>query len=344
MTMSDLTTRYMGLELSSPLVAASSPLTGSLTSLRALEDHGAAAVVLPSLYEEVLRRERERYECLCDAGADCCHEVSGAYFPDQLTDHAGADPYLNLVRRAKDALGIPVIASVCGVTLEGWVTLAGRVAQAGADGVELNLGAFMPDAEESGEALDRSMSAVIQAVKESVDVPVGAKLGASFTSFGDAASRFHQAGADALILFHRIHYPDMDLPRLRWCHELPLPAGSSRDLRPALTWLARLYGRVGASLGATGGVRSGDDCVKCVLAGADAVMVASLALQEGPGAFSTLTDGLRAWLGARGFDSVAAARGLLSRARLDGTGSQGPGAGGPSVSGIPAPVVSDVQL
>lgn len=342
--MSDLTTRYMGLRLSSPLVAASSPLTGSLTALRSLEDHGAAAVVLPSLYEEVLKRERERYECLCDAGADCCHEVSGAYFPDQLTDYAGADPYLDLVSRAKDALDIPVIASVCGATPEGWVTLAGRVARAGADAVELNLGAFRSDAEDSGDALERSMSAVIQAVNGAVAIPVAAKLGPSFTSFGDAASRFHEAGADALVLFHRVHYPDMDLPRLRWRHELPLPSGSARDLRPALTWLARLYGRVGASLGATGGVQGVDDFVKCVLAGADAVMVASLAIQEGPGVFSTLIDGLTAWLRDRGFENVEASRGLLSPARLDGAAAPVPGAGGPSVSGIPAPVVSDVQV
>ncbi|GMV05191.1 MAG: diguanylate cyclase [Gemmatimonadota bacterium] len=340
--MPDLTTEYMGLSLSSPVIAGSSPLTASLVTLRALVANGAAAVVLPTLFQEVIRRERDRHECLCDEGAGCCHEVSGSYFPDAFADLAGVEPYLRLVANAREVLSVPVIASICGATGHEWGSLARRLAEAGAHAIELNMADPVLDMGRTGEDVETDMCHTVKAVKDAVGVPVAVKVGASFTSFVHAASRLAEAGADALVLFQRVHYPDVELPLLRWRHELPLEGGTSRDARQALTCLAALHGRVGAGLAATGGVRSTDDVVKCILAGADAVMIASAPMLEGPPAIKARIDGLRAWLRDRGFESVGQARGLLGIGRV-GADESARGLAGGHPAGA-RPIVSDTQL
>ena len=308
--MADLSTRYLGLRLRTPLVASSSPLTGDLGGLRRLEDAGASAVVLPSLFEEQLTGEALEIDRLLETGAESFGEALG-YFPSLDDYNTGPDHYLELVQKAKEVLDVPVIASLNGTTPGGWLDHARWLEEAGADALELNLYAVAADPDENAWTLETRLREVVVAVRRAIAIPLAVKLSPFFTALAHTARELVAAGADGLVLFNRFYQPDLDLETLEVAPRLAL--SSSDELRLPLRWIAILRGRVQASLAATSGVHTRDDVVKALLAGADVTMLASALLRHGPEHLRTLESDLGAWLATREYDSVEQLQGSLSQ-------------------------------
>jgi dihydroorotate dehydrogenase (fumarate) len=287
----DLSTSYLGLELASPLVASASPLTGALETLAELEAAGAAAVVLPSLFEEQVER------------------LGDLVGMDQY--NLGLDAYLEHLAAAKDALSIPVIASLNGSTPGGWVRYAQQLQEAGADAIELNVYAVETDPYMSGAAVEERLLRLVNELRIEVSIPLAVKLAPYFTAFANLAARLADARVDGLVLFNRFLQPDVDVDRLTV--EPRLELSTRAELFVPLRWVAILYGRLPVSLAATSGVHEPDDVVKLILAGADVVMVASELLHAGVERMRVLRDGLAAWLDEHGYENVGRARGQLSQ-------------------------------
>jgi dihydroorotate dehydrogenase (fumarate) len=305
----DLGTTYLGLALRNPIVASASPLTGDVGAIRRLEDSGAGAVVLPSLFEEQIRREQELAERLTNVGADSSPEAS-SYFPAAVEYNAGPRGYLDLVARARAAVAIPVIASLNGTTEAGWVDYARLIEQAGAAALELNIYRIATSPAVTGAEAEAACLALFKAVRSRVAIPVAVKLHPFFSAFGALARELDHAGADGLVLFNRVYQPDIDLVRLRWSDEVALSGPG--EIRLGLLWLSVLAGRLQrASLAASTGVETADEVIKYLLAGADAVMTTSALLRHGPVRLRSLIAGLEIWLEARGFASVSAIKGLM---------------------------------
>ncbi|HNP37896.1 MAG TPA: dihydroorotate dehydrogenase-like protein [Woeseiaceae bacterium] len=307
--MVDLRTSYLGLRLRNPLIASASPLTGNLKSLRALEDYGAAAVVLPSLFEEDILQDRHALELALDAGAGVS-EVCGGYFPGREKFGGAVEHYLALIDRARSALDIPVIASLNGTTDFGWTELAARLAAAGASAIELNLYDLPLDLVQSGVEVEEATISLVKRVRTALDVPLAVKLGPYYSAFGQMAQALADAGADGLVLFNRLYHPDVDLLRLCAVHNLEL--SRRHEMRLPMMWLTALQGQIPVSLAASTGVESAVDVVRYLLAGADAVMSTSALLRHGPKYMTSLLSGLEEWLESRGFDNINAVRGLLA--------------------------------
>ncbi len=310
----DLATSYLGLKLKHPLIASASPLTSTLEGIRALEDAGAAAVVMPSLFEEQVRAEDTAYAMYTDHGSYSQPEA-GSYFPELPDYDNGVSGHLDTVRRAVDAVDIPVIASLNAMTIEGWINYAARLEQAGAAALELNMYYIPADATVSGHDVEARYVEVVREVKRTVRVPVAVKLSPFFSSTGHIVHRLADAGADGLVLFNRFYQPDFDLATLSTKSDLKL--SSSHEAGPPLLWIALLAGRLNRSLAATTGVETADQVVKYLLVGADTVMTASALLRHGPAYLQTLIGGLVVWLERNGYPSVAAIRGLKSVKRQD---------------------------
>jgi len=308
--MPDLGTRYLGLSLRCPLVASSSPLTGRLATLRQLEDAGAGAVVLPSLFEEQLTAESLEIDRLLETGAGSFGEALD-YFPDLDDYDTGPGRSLELVREAKQALGIPVIASLNGTTPGGWLEHAKLLEEAGADALELNLYHVAADPEDDAGSLEGRLREVVVAVRREVEIPIAVKLSPFFTALAHTARELVRAGADGLVLFNRFYQPDVDLEALEVVPRLAL--SSSQELRLPMRWIAILRGRVEASLAATSGVHTRDDAVKVLLAGADAVMLASALLEHGPEHLRGLEQGIAEWMAEREYESVEQLKGSMSQ-------------------------------
>jgi dihydroorotate dehydrogenase (fumarate) len=309
----DLTTRYMGLQLKNPLVASASPLTGELDSLRRLEDAGAAALVLPSLFQEEIEAETARYEHLTSAHDDSWPEGL-SNFPRLADAQQGPQHYLELVRRARQAVGVPVIASLNGTSNEGWTSYAKQLEQAGANGLELNVYFIPADLAATGSDVEQRYLDILRSVRAAVSIPIAMKLSPYFSSVGNMAMALHDAGANALVLFNRFYQPDLDLTRLQVLTDLKL--SEPNEIRLPLLWLAVLAGRTKASLAASTGVTSAEEVVKYLLVGSDVVMTTSSLLREGPGHLATLLAGLKNWLDAREFKSLEHVRGIMSQRRL----------------------------
>jgi dihydroorotate dehydrogenase (fumarate) len=309
----DLTTHYMGLELKHPVVASASPLSESLDGIRRLEDGGAAAVVMFSLFEEQIHRENAALDRLLSHGAHSFAE-SLSYFPAVDDFAAGPDHYLNLVRRASETADIPIIASLNCVTGEGWIDYARQLEQAGASGLELNIYAIETNLDITGQEVEQRYLDSLKRVKQAVSIPVALKLSPFFSAFGHMAKQLDAAGADALVLFNRFYQPDFDIDTLEAAPTLTL--SSAGEIRLPLLWIALLHGRVNASLGATRGVETSVEVIKYLLAGADTVMTASALLRHGPGYVAKLVEGLEAWMDERGFHSVRQLRGIMSHAKV----------------------------
>ena len=310
----DLTTSYLGLTLAHPLIASASPLTSTLDGIRALEDAGAAAVVMPSLFEDQVRAEDTAYAIYTEHGSYSQSEA-GSYFPDLPDYDRGISGHLDTVRRAVEAVDIPVIASLNATTTEGWIIYADRLEQAGAAALELNMYYIPADATVSGQDVEARYLEAVRAVKRTVKVPVAVKLSPFFSSTGHVAHRLADAGADGLVLFNRFYQPDFDLATLSIKSDLKL--SSSHEAGPPLLWIALLAGRINRSLAATTGVETADQVVKYLLVGADTVMTTSALLRHGPAYMQTLISGLVVWLEQNGYPSIAAIRGLKSVKRLD---------------------------
>jgi dihydroorotate dehydrogenase (fumarate) len=306
----DLATTYLGLPLRSPLVASSGPLTARLDSLRALEQAGIAAVVLPSLFEEQVEYEDLEADRLSGLGADSNPEASG-YFPDLGEYESVADRYLRHIEEAKRAVSIPVLASLNGVSPGGWLRYARLIEDAGADALELNLYEIAADIKISGREIEDAEVELVTQVKESISIPLSVKISPYYSALGHQAARIAEAGADGLVLFNRFYQPDIDPGTRKVAPALVL--SSSAELRLPLRWTAILSGRVDASLAVTTGVHTGADVARCLLAGADVAMMTSALLENGPGHVAVVERELVGWAVESGFQSVAQLRGSVSQ-------------------------------
>lgn len=306
----DLRTTYMGMELQHPIVASASPLSGNVASIKRLEDAGASAVVMFSLFEEQLRHESAALEYMMTAGTESFAE-SLSYFPEIDDYTVGPDSYLELLRQASDAVDIPIIASLNGITNTGWIEYAQLMEEAGAKGIELNIYYIPADLMTSGREVEDRYIEIVKAVKAAVTVPVAVKLSPFFSAIGSMAKALDDAGVDALVLFNRFYQPDFDLDKLEVAPNLQL--STSGEIRLPLLWIAVLYGKLRASLGATRGVHTPIEVIKYLMAGADAVMTTSALLKNGVDYLTTLRDGLKTWMEVRHYDSVAQMKGSMSQ-------------------------------
>ncbi|MFP5330985.1 MAG: dihydroorotate dehydrogenase-like protein [Acidimicrobiia bacterium] len=309
--MTDLSTRYLGFDLPHPVVPSSSPMTGDLDTLHALVTAGAPAVVLPSLFEEQIELETLAYHFGLEFGSGSHPEAAAGYLPELTEYNAGPHDYLDLIRRASDELGIPVIASLNGASPGGWTRYAAMLEQTGASAIELNLYFMAADPAESSSEVEARCLTLLEAVKWVVSVPVAVKLSPYFSSMAAMAQRFEDAGADALVLFNRFYQPDIDLATLQVRPRLAL--STVDEARLALRWIAILSDELTCDLAATSGVHSWEEVTKLLLAGADVTMMASALLRRGPAAITDAVDGLRRWLTDNEYTSVAQAKGSLSR-------------------------------
>ncbi len=305
----DLQTTFMGLTLEHPIVASASPLSEDLDNIKRMEDAGAAAVVMFSLFEEQLKHENAAIEHLMTSGTESFAE-SLSFFPEVEDYRAGPEDYLNLIRRASEAVDIPIIGSLNGITSQGWTETARMMADAGARGIELNLYHIPADPTLSSREVEERYLDVVRSVKAVVDIPVAVKLSPFFSALAHMAKQFDEAGADALVLFNRFYQPDFDLDKLEVVNNLEL--STPHEIRLPLLWIAVLHGRVGCSLAATRGVHSAEQVIKYLMAGADAVMTTSGVLKRGIGFFGTLLNDLKAWMEERGYESVAQMKGSMS--------------------------------
>jgi dihydroorotate dehydrogenase (fumarate) len=304
----NLTTTYLGLTLDSPLVASAGPLSRTVDGVRQLADSGVAAVVLPSLFEEQVRREADRDARLAEAGAESFAE-SLSYLPD-TGGEAGPRRYLDLVSRATAAVGIPVIASLNGVTAGGWTDYAAAMQEAGAAAIELNVYYLPADPRMPGRDVEQRYVDILTTVKAAVSIPVAVKLAPFFSSAGEVVLRLDRAGADGLVVFNRFMQTDIDPETLTVSTGLKLSDPAEAAL--PRSWIARLRGLVGASIAASTGVETAADVAAYLLAGADVVMTTSSLLRHGPSHAAVLIDGLTEWLKRKGFSGVEDARGLLA--------------------------------
>lgn len=308
-----LATHYLGLSLKNPLIASASPANAELDHLRRLEDAGAAAVVLPSLFQEQIEADAELDERILGRMAHNSPEAS-SYLPAAAGPYGvGADAYLSLIRRARDALSIPVIASLNGATEAGWTEYAQLMEQAGAHAIELNI-YFVPiELTLSGQQVEDRYAGVVAGARRDVTIPLSVKLSPHVSALGHLAGRLHDSGANGLVLFNRLIQPDFDLAGMRLSHGVHLSTPAEMPL--PLLWTSLLAGRTKLSLAGSTGVQTGDDVVKYLLAGADVVMTTSAVLRHGPGRMTEMLNDLRIWLELREFHSVADMRGLLSWVR-----------------------------
>lgn len=314
----DLSTDYMGLKLKHPIVASSSPLSDTLEGIKLLEDCGASAIVMYSLFEEQIRRENEAFDFFLESGTESFAE-SINYFPHVDMAHKGPDHYLNLLRKAVEATDIPIIGSLNGVTNAGWIDYAKQIQEAGASALELNIYFIPTDIDILASTVEQCYFDILKAVKDAVSIPVAIKLSPFFSATGNMAKRLDEAGADALVLFNRFYQPDIDLDNLKIDPhaELSTPA----EIRLPLLWIAVLYGRIKASLAASRGIHSSTEIIKYLLAGADVVMVASALMKNGPQYLSVLINETDNWLAARDYHSLAEVRGVMSRQNVKDPGA-----------------------
>lgn len=306
----DLSTTYLGLKLKHPVVASAGPVSQTIDGIRSLEDGGASAIVLFSLFEEQLRFERAAYEHLTAISGESFGEAL-SYFPTVADYEVRPDSYLRLIAQAKEHTRVPIIASLNGVTAEGWTRYAADMAEAGADAIELNIYRVSADIYEPAREVEERYLEVVRAVRSAISVPFAVKVGPYFSSMGEMARRIVEAGADGLVLFNRFYQPDFDLDSLEVVRSLELSTG--KEIRLPLMWLALLYGRIPCSLAATTGVHSGHDVIKYLLAGADVTMTTSAVLRDGPDSLGRIVDEARTWLESRGYASVQQMKGAMSR-------------------------------
>jgi dihydroorotate dehydrogenase (fumarate) len=311
--MLDLSTHYLGLKLRNPLVCSASPFTYKLDGFRQLEDAGVGAIVMHSLFEEQLTNEAYELEYLTTRGSESFAEAI-TYFPRVENFILGPDEYLNLIRAAKKAIGIPVIASLNGVTPGGWIEYSREIQQAGADALELNVYYLPTDAFQTGEAVERNYIEVLKTVRSQVKIPVAVKLSPYFSNLANMARRLDEAGANGLVLFNRFYQPDLDLEKLVvWPH---VEFSSSAEMRLPLRWIAILHGRLKASLAATTGIHSAEDVLKAVMAGADAAMMCSALLKNGVGHARKVVNELEKWMNEKEYSSLTQLKGSMSQSKV----------------------------
>jgi dihydroorotate dehydrogenase (fumarate) len=309
----NLSTKYMGLNLKSPLVVSASPLSEKLDNIKQMEDAGAGAVVLFSLFEEQIKQEAATWDYLTGADQEP-FDRSLKYLPQMDDFRMGVDNYLEHIRKAKQAVDIPIIGSLNGITADGWVTYARDFEDAGADGIELNVFFVPADINVSGTDMEHRYLNVLKMVKEQVEIPVALKLNPYFSAFGNSAKQFSEAGADGLVLFNRFYEPDFDIDSFQIVNSLEL--STANEVRLPLLWLGILYGKINASLAATTGVQGSMEVIKYLLAGADVAMAASCLFKNGIQYIYQILAELEVWMQSRDFRSVDEMKGLMSQMQV----------------------------
>jgi len=305
-----LTTNYLGLVLRNPIVASSSPLSHSVDSIRRLEDAGASAVVMYSLFEEQITFDSFYVDHYLRSNANSYAE-SLSYFPEMDTYNVWPDEYLNLIRRAKESVDIPVIGSLNGVSAGGWINYAGLIEDAGADALELNVYYVPANLDLPGQEVENIYLEMLRSVKRSVTIPLAMKLSPYFSSMGNIARRLVDEGANGLVLFNRFYQPDFDLEALEVAPRLVL--SNSNELRLPLRWVAILYGRLLADLAITTGVHTSEDVLKGLMAGAKVTMMASELLQNGVRRIKEILKEIEGWMDEHEYASVAQMIGSMSQ-------------------------------
>jgi dihydroorotate dehydrogenase (fumarate) len=306
----NLTTNYLGMVLKNPIVASSSPLSHTVDSIRRLEDAGAAAVVMYSLFEEQIGFDSYYVDYHLTQGIDSYAE-SISYFPDMLSYNIGPDEYMNLIRQAKDAVNIPIIGSLNGTSVGGWTDYATLIEEAGADALELNVYYVPTSGDITGMEVEALYLNILSAVRQAVTIPVAVKLSPFFSSIANMASRFSDHGADGLVLFNRFYQPDFDLENLEVAPRLVL--SNSNELRLPLRWVAILYGRIAADLAITSGIHTSQDVIKGLMAGAKVTMMASELLQNGVRRIAQVLNEVVTWLKEHEYESVTQMIGAMSQ-------------------------------
>ena len=310
--MIDLGTTYLGLKLRTPLVPSASPLSQEIDSIRRLEDSGASAVVLGSLFEEQLRQESLELDQHLAANAES-HAEAISYLPAPTEFRVGPEGYLDHIRKAKQAVGIPIIASLNGSTRGGWTDYAKQIEQAGADALECNLYAIPTDMDLAGAEIEQLYIDIVKTVKAAVNIPVAVKLSPFFSNMANMAKRFDLAGADGLTLFNRFYQPDINLDELEIQPNVLL--STPQALRLPLTWVGILFGRIRASLAATSGIHGPEDVVKLLMVGADVTMLCSTLLRNGISHLRYIEEGVLDWMEKHEYESVQQMKGSMSQLR-----------------------------
>jgi dihydroorotate dehydrogenase (fumarate) len=316
--MIDLTTRYLGLKLRTPLVPSASPLSQEIGAIRRLEDAGASAIVLYSLFEEQLRQESLELDHHLSAGTESFSE-SMTFFPQASEFRLGPDGYLDHIRKAKDAVDIPVIASLNGATVGGWAKFARAIEQAGADALECNIYYIPTNLDQKAAEVEQTYIDIVWAVKSAISIPVAVKISPFFTNFANMAKRLDDAGADGLVLFNRFYQPDIDLDELEIRPNVLL--STPQALRLPLTWIGILFGRIQASLAATSGVHDAQDVIKLLMVGADVTMICSSLLRNGIDHLRQIENGILEWMEQHEYESVDQMQGSMSQLRCPDPGA-----------------------
>jgi len=307
--MINLETNYLGLNLKNPLVPSASPLSENTDTVKEMEDYGASAVVMYSLFEEQITHENQALDhYLSTTGESYAEALS--YFPEpEEYKNIQAEEYLDQIRQLKEAVDIPIIASLNGVSKGGWMSYAGKMEEAGADAIELNIYYVATDPKRDSAEIEKMYLENIRQVKEAVSIPVSVKIGPYFSSFANMAVKMEEAGADGLVLFNRFYQPDIDLERLEILPSLQL--SNSFEKRLPLRWIAILRPLLKASLAATTGIHSAEDVIKMVLAGADVAMMASLLLVRGVKELTLIENHMKEWMEEHGYASLDQMKGSM---------------------------------
>jgi dihydroorotate dehydrogenase (fumarate) len=306
----NLTTRYLGFKLRTPLVPSASPLSEKIDNIKRMEDAGAPAVVFHSLFEEQVRRDHHELQYYLDQGTESYAE-SLTYFPDRSEFKVGPEAYLEHIAQAKAAVDIPIIGSLNGTTFGGWMTYARQIEEAGADALELNIYSIPSDPEVSGEEIETSYLTILASIKAQLKIPVAVKLSPFFTNFARFARRADNNGVNALVLFNRFYQPDIELETLEISPNVLL--STPMAMRLPMRWIAMLHGRIGANLAATSGIHRATDALKMLMAGADVTMLCSVLLRRGIEHIRVIERGMREWMEEHEYESVDQLKGSMSQ-------------------------------
>jgi dihydroorotate dehydrogenase (fumarate) len=306
----DLTTRYLGMNLRTPLVPSASPLSDELDNIKRMEDAGASAVVLHSLFEEQMKSEQEAVQYHLMYGEDSFPE-SLTFFPKPSEFVTGPEEYLGSIRKAKEAVRIPIIASLNGAAIGGWIDYARKIQQAGADAIELNVYSIPTEMDRTSLEVEQTYIDIVKAVKSVVGIPVAIKLSPFFSNMANMAKRLDQAGVDGLVLFNRFYQPDVSLAEMEVQANINL--STPQDLRLPLRWLAILHGRIKADLAATSGIHSAPDVLKMLMVGADVTMLCSVLLNKGLNVIRLIETEMCEWLSEHDYQSVRQLQGSMSQ-------------------------------
>jgi dihydroorotate dehydrogenase (fumarate) len=305
----DISTTYLGLKLSSPIVPSAGPLSQDIDNIKAMEEAGAGAAVIYSIFEEQIENEQLEFYNHTDTHADS-HAEALSYFPQPVNFRTGPEEYLEHIRKAKEAVSIPIIGSLNGKSAGGWVEYAKKIEQAGADAMELNIYRLATDIKQTGADIEKSYIDIVRAVKSEVNIPVAVKLGPFFSSIAGIANQLDKNGADALVLFNRFYQPDIDLEKLEVVPNVIL--STPMDMRLPLRWIAILYGRINADLVATSGVYTEKDVLKMVMAGAKVTQMLSSLLKFGIGHIADVITQMIYWMEVNEYESLDQMRGSMS--------------------------------